>query len=80
VRCSQEQIDLHGRNKPRPKKLRLHITGLILNETAAAYFIRLSKLTGETERKLVADLLEIIAKDDLYNAVVDNQEEAKKAA
>ena len=80
VRCSQEQIDLCGRNNPRLKKLMLRIPKLVLSEEAAVYFRRLARQSGCTELKLVTDLLEIIVHDDLYNAVVDNQEEANKEA
>jgi hypothetical protein len=76
VRCSQERINLFGR----AVRLRLRLPVITLSENASIYFRRLAKQTDCAEHKLVADLLEIIAKDDLYNAVVDNQEEAKKAA
>ena len=75
VRCSQERISLrrpgtpHGRGGGRSIAMRL-------SSTALDRFRKHAAATGVSEIKLATDLLEVIARDDLYDAVLDTAKDA----
>ena len=68
VRCSNAGISLRGR-----KRLGLR-TGdqLTLSHEAMAALRARAAAIGCTEAQLASDLLEVIARDDLYDAVLDS--------
>jgi hypothetical protein len=69
VRCSQEKISLrNGERTSRRPNVRL---SLILTEEAMGYFQRAARAAQLSRVDLVTKLLEIIAVDDLINAVID---------
>src|SRR5581483_190223 len=71
VRCSQARISLRppgsrrGRPKTEERTIRLSGAALALLQSRAA-------ASGKTEAALARELLEAIARDDLYDAVLDN--------
>ena len=70
VTCSRNGISLRS-SGPRPsKKLPFETAVTISPETMAALSAR-AAVKGCSETKLASDLLEMIARDDLYNAVLD---------
>jgi hypothetical protein len=79
VRCSQEKISLrtprtHGSATLVPKQPRERFTlesSLQLSRVAMARLRQRAHATGISEAQLATDLLEIIAQDDLYDAVLD---------
>jgi hypothetical protein len=70
VRCSQARISLrppgsrHGRPKNDERTIRLNRAVLTLLQDRAA-------ASGKTEATLAQELIETIARDDLYDAVLD---------
>ena len=68
VRCSNAGISLRGR-----KRLGLRVGDQLTlsHEAMAGLRVRAAAL-GCTEAQLASDLLEVIARDDLYDAVLDS--------
>lgn len=71
VRCSQEGISLRRPSIYRDRNRKIPSLNVQLNRTAMLYFRELSRTTGSTETRLVKELLDVIARDDLFNAVMD---------
>jgi len=68
VRCSNAGISLRGR-----KRLGLRAGDLLtLSHEAMAALRTRAAASGCTEAQLASDLLEVIARDDLYDAVLDS--------
>jgi len=71
VRCSQARISLRppgsrgGRPSSDERTIRLNRTVLALLQNRAA-------ATGKTETALARELIEVIARDNLYDAVLDD--------
>jgi len=63
VRCSQAKI---SRGRPRTDERTIRLSG-----DAMALLQRRAALSGKTETALARELLETIARDDLYDAVLD---------
>ena len=88
VRCSQAQISLRvpqerkaalSPDKPPQSKRCLAFavpTTLQLSKVAMSRLRQRAEATGMTEAQLARDLLEVIAQDDLYDAVLDNGKDA----
>jgi len=72
VRCSQNGISLRLPGKPRgrPRGPRL-FPGVPLKPETVAMLRERAARTGETEQSLARRLIEIIARDNLYDAVLD---------
>ena len=70
VRCSQAKISLRppGSRRGRPRTDERNIR---VSETALAQLQRRAAASGKTEAALARELLETIARDDLYDAVLD---------
>ena len=70
VRCSQAKISLRPpgsrRGRPRTDERTIRLSG-----DAMALLQRRAALSGKTETALARELLETIARDDLYDAVLD---------
>jgi len=81
VRCSQAKISLRNRTGSAARGPNVRLS-LIMSEEAMAYFRRAASAAQLSRVDLVAKLLEIVAKDDLINAVIDTDNTApmKKAA
>jgi len=85
VRCSQAQISLRVPKEvkmvplvPSPKPLKLKkSTTLRLSQTAISRLRRYAEAIGVNEDQLARDLLEAIAQDDLYEAVLDTAKDAR---
>jgi hypothetical protein len=77
VQCSRRGISLRkgGKSQPRPLKL-LPAAPLDLSDTALLALRERAQAMGIDTAKLARDLLETIAKDDLYVAVLDLEEAA----
>jgi hypothetical protein len=89
VRCSQAQISLRVPKKvnvvplvpaspAKPPQSRQCIafavpTTLQLSRVAMSRLRQRAEATGMTEAELVTTLIEVIAQDDLYDAVLDNK-------
>lgn len=68
VRCSVAGISLRG-----VKRIRLHTGGeVVLSPAALAGLKARASAMGCSEMQLVGDLLEMIARDNLYDAVLDS--------
>jgi hypothetical protein len=71
-RCSRNGISLRkGGQLLRRKILSLPEAPLPLTETALQTLRQAARVMGVDEARLASDLLETIAKDNLYNAVLD---------
>ena len=70
VRCSQAQISLRRPGTPRGRG-RGRFIAMRLSSTALDRFRKHAAATGISEIKLATDLLEMIAQDNLYDAVLD---------
>ena len=70
VRCSQAKISLRppGSRRGRPRTDERNIR---VSETALALLQRRAALSGKSETALARELLETIARDNLYDAVLD---------
>jgi hypothetical protein len=68
VRCSQAGISLGG---PKRLKLRPGVSLKLSCETIASLGVR-AAADGRSEAQLASDLLETIARDSLYDAVLDS--------
>ena len=70
VRCSQAKISLRPpgsrRGRPRTDERTIRLSG-----DAMALLQRRAALSGKSETALARELLETIARDDLYDAVLD---------
>jgi hypothetical protein len=70
VRCSQAKISLRPpgsrRGRPRTDERTIRVS-----EAALALLQRRAVASGKTEATLARELLETIARDDLYDAVLD---------
>lgn len=70
VRCSQAKISLRPpgsrRGRPRTDERTIRVS-----EAALALLQRRAALTGKSETTLARELLETIARDNLYDAVLD---------
>ena len=75
VRCSQNHISLRRPGTPRGRG-RGRSIAIQLSSTALDRFRKRAAATGVSEVKLATDLLEVIAQDDLYDAVLDTKEAA----
>jgi hypothetical protein len=75
VRCSQEKISLRRPGTPRGRG-RGRSIAMRLSSTALDRFRKYAAATGVSEIKLATDLLEMIAQDNLYDAVLDTVKEA----
>jgi len=89
VRCSQAQISLRVPKKvnvvplvpaspAKPQQSKQYIafavpTTLQLSRVAMSRLRQRAEATGMTEAELVTTLIEVIAQDDLYDAVLDNK-------
>jgi hypothetical protein len=72
VQCSRNGISLRkGGQLLRRKILSLPEAPLPLTETALQTLRQAARVMGVDEARLASDLLETIAKDNLYNAVLD---------
>lgn len=71
VRCSQAKISLRPpesrRGRPRTDERTIRVS-----EAALALLQRRAAASGKTEAALARELLETIARDDLYDAVLDD--------
>ena len=67
VRCSMAGISLRG---PKRFKLRDGVPLRLSRETIASLSVR-AATNGRSEAQLASDLLETIARDSLYDAVLD---------
>lgn len=90
VRCSQAQISLRVPKEVKvvplvpalepPKQKRSYAfalpTTLQLSRVAMSRLRQRAEATGMTEAELVTTLLEVIAQDDLYDAVLDTAKDA----
>ena len=72
VRCSQERISLRPMGLCRGRG-RGHTIATHLSSVAMERFRKHAAAIGISEAKLATDLLEVIAMDDLYNAVLDKE-------
>ena len=70
VRCSQARISLRRPGK-RPESA--PYTNVRLNREVVDLLRERAARRGETEQALARRLIEIIARDDLYNAVLDDE-------
>src|SRR5512144_1749213 len=72
VRCSQAKISLRPpgsrRGRPRTDERTIRLSG-----DALALLQRRAALSGKSETALARELLETIARDDLYDAVLDDE-------
>ncbi len=90
VRCSQAQISLRvpkevkvvplvplvpAANPPKPPKQRRSYA-FALSPVAMSRLRQRAEATGMTEAALVRNLLEVIAQDDLFDAVLDTAKDA----
>jgi hypothetical protein len=77
VQCSRRGVSLRkgGHLLPR-RQLSLPDAPLMLSDTALMALRTAARAMGVDEARLASDLLETIAKDDLYNAVLDVEEAA----
>jgi len=96
VRCSQAQISLRVPKKvnvvplvpaspAKPQQSKQCIafavpTTLQLSRVAMSRLRQRAEATGMTEAELVTTLIEVIAQDDLYDAVLDNKSPKKTCA
>jgi hypothetical protein len=71
VTCSRNGISLR-RSGPRPRKKLLFETAVTISPEAMAALSARAAVKGCSETKLASDLLEVIARDDLYEAVLDD--------
>ena len=90
VRCSQAQISLRVPQEvkvvplvpaPKPPKQKRCFafavpTTLQLSKVAMSRLRQRAEATGMTEAALVTNLIEVIAQDDLFDAVLDTREKA----
>jgi hypothetical protein len=93
VRCSRAQISLRVPKEikvvplvpaPKPPKQKRSYafalpTTLQLSRVAMSRLRQCAEAIGVNEAKLASDLLEVIARDDLYDAVLDRAKDALKA-
>ena len=70
VRCSQAKISLRPPGSRRGRR-RTDERNIRVSETALALLQRRAAASGKTEAALARELLETIARDDLYDAVLD---------
>jgi len=73
VRCSQHGISLRrnrGSNGAKRREARAQLM-ILLSQTAIDNLQRMAKKKGMSRTRFVALLLETIARDDLYDAVLD---------
>jgi hypothetical protein len=75
VRCSQAQISLR-RTGAGPGRGRGRAIAMRLSDTALDRFRKRAAAIGVNEAQLASDLLEVIAQDDLYDAVLDTAKDA----
>ena len=75
VRCSQAKISLR-RPGAGPGRGRGRAIATRLSDTALDRFRKRAAAIGVSEAKLASDLLEVIAQDDLYDAVLDTAKDA----
>ena len=87
VRCSQAQISLRvpkevkvvplvpAANPPKPPKQRRSFA-FALSQVAMSRLRQRAEATGMSEAALVRNLLEVIARDDLFDAVLDTAKDA----
>lgn len=90
VRCSQQRISLRIPKEVRtvplvpapnpPKQKRAHAfalpTALQLSRVAMSRLRQHAEAIGVNEAQLASDLLEVIAQDGLYDAILDTKKEA----
>ena len=89
VRCSQAQISLRVPKEvkvvplvpwclatPKPPKQRRSYAFALLSRVAMSRLRQRAEATGMTEAALVRNLLEVIAQDDLFDAVLDTAKDA----
>jgi hypothetical protein len=75
VRCSQVGISLR-RPGAGPGRGRGRAIAMRLSDAALARFRKHAAAIGVREAKLASDLMEVIAQDDLYDAILDTKEAA----
>jgi hypothetical protein len=73
VTCSRKGISLRRSGQRRSKKLPLE-TAVAISRRAMAALSARAAVKGCSEIELASDLLEIIARDDLYDAVLDGDQ------
>jgi hypothetical protein len=79
VRCSNAGISLRQPRQVVKIAPKLSFTPTKLSPEAMAYYRQQSEMIGTSTIKLVTELLEVIAQDNLLNAVLDNTQ-LKEAA
>jgi hypothetical protein len=72
VRCSQAKISLRG-SRSRRKRRRSKKQYLRVSSGVVASLRNRAAALGKTEEVLACELLETIARDDLYDAVLDHE-------
>jgi len=87
MRCSQYKISLRGPQrrkrkksaKPRPAKHLTIKSSVILSHVARSHLRQRAEARGVTEAALVMLILETIARDNLYDAVLDDDKKSEAA-
>jgi len=77
VRCSQAKISLRAPGNRRVRRRRDEHT-IRVSGAALSLLRNRAAASGKTEAALARELLEVIARDDLYDAVLNNNRPAAK--